>query len=291
MSDSATYRRLLRIIARYGRRGQLVIDAALEELFRSAPSEAEIEQLLRAGRGWEIEDAAKRLDDSLSVPLRAQVVGAVDMMAVATAREVAADYGREINARFLLARAADAARAKSSQLITVITEETRQTIRGIIADKSGGARPWQEAALDVRRVIGLNRPQAASLDKYAAELYARSDIDDAKRARMIERERRRLIKQRSKVIAQTEMAASANLGQSVAWKQGQADGILPRDIYRRWVLSADPCERCNAIGENQPVALDEPFFSAPDRGGDGQLYHSPPVHPQCACGVRLERPS
>ena len=99
---------------------------------------------------------------------------------------------------------------------------------------------------------------------------------------------------RAEMIARTESAYAYTEGQIEAWKQ---TGVV---VGKRWVLSPDACEFCEAASDeygSSPIALDESFYDKGDslegssQGLMGFSYRSidgPPLHPNCRCALVAE---
>jgi hypothetical protein len=99
---------------------------------------------------------------------------------------------------------------------------------------------------------------------------------------------------RAEMIARTESAFAYTGGQIEAWKQ---TGVV---VGKRWVLSPDACEFCEAAADeygDNPVGLDETFYDMDDslEGADGgaldfsyRNVDGPPLHPNCRCAMLAE---
>lgn len=99
---------------------------------------------------------------------------------------------------------------------------------------------------------------------------------------------------RAEMIARTESAYAYTEGQVEAWKQ---TGVV---IGKKWVLSPDACEFCEAAADeyaDNPIGLDESFYGLGDslEGALGSImgfsYRSvdgPPLHPNCRCAMIAE---
>jgi len=99
---------------------------------------------------------------------------------------------------------------------------------------------------------------------------------------------------RAEMIARTESAYAYTEGQVEAWKQ---TGVV---VGKRWVLSPDACEFCEAAADEyseNPIGLDDSFYDLGDslEGALGSMmgfsYRSvngPPLHPNCRCAMLAE---
>ncbi len=76
-------------------------------------------------------------------------------------------------------------------------------------------------------------------------------------------------------IATTETSRATHGGQLIAAKES---GVVEK---KRWLASADACERCLELNGKE-VGLDEPFF-VDIKPGPYQNVMFPPLHPHCMC--------
>jgi hypothetical protein len=99
---------------------------------------------------------------------------------------------------------------------------------------------------------------------------------------------------RAEMIARTESAYAYTEGQVEAWKE---TGVV---VGKKWVLSPDACEFCQAAADeygDAAIPLGESFYGLDDslEGSDGGImgfsYRSidgPPLHPNCRCAMIAE---
>jgi hypothetical protein len=122
-------------------------------------------------------------------------------------------------------------------------------------------------------VAGLDRVQARSV----INTFTRSPYAADRQAAMYRR-------RRAGTIADTESVKWEAVGKRAVWKAARQQGYLPGWARIVWTLSkiSRHCERC-VLMANQP-ATPEGMFVTPE----GYGIYSPPLHPNCRCGVRLE---
>jgi len=122
-------------------------------------------------------------------------------------------------------------------------------------------------------VAGLDRVQARSV----INTFTRSPYAAERQAAMYRR-------RRAQTIADTESVKWESVGKRAVWKAAKQQGYLPSWARVVWTLSkiSRHCKRC-IIMANQP-ATPEGMFVTPE----GYGIYSPPLHPNCRCGVRLE---
>jgi hypothetical protein len=90
----------------------------------------------------------------------------------------------------------------------------------------------------------------------------------------------RLSNSRAEMIARTEAARAVHLASLVSAKES---GVVSG---KKWLLSADACDRCHAAAAKYPagVGLDLPFADD-GKGGDYSSCPAPPLHPNCRCSI------
>ena len=167
------------------------------------------------------------------------------------------------------------------QLVTDVSAETRNALRAIIERGYIEGRSVEAMTRDVRRVIGLTSRQARTLDAYAAALDEQTGLSGARRAQLVDRRFRALLRRRADLIARTESQQAGNVGQVNMWREARMDGRLDADAYvREWVTRrVSVCPLCEAL-DGETAEIDGRF---PD-GSDGPLKH-----PGCFCAARLIR--
>ena len=122
-------------------------------------------------------------------------------------------------------------------------------------------------------VAGLDRVQARSV----INTFTRSPYAADRQAAMYRR-------RRAGTIADTESVKWEAVGKRAVWKAAKQQGYLPSWARVVWKNSkwARKCERC-IIMNNQPASPDGMFVTP-----EGFGIYSPPLHPNCRCGVQLE---
>jgi len=200
----------------------------------------------------------------------------------ATVRRLSKRLKMELRFDLLNPRAVEFINRHTGELITQITEESRQAIQAIIrrAFEEGG-HPYQQAR-KIRNYIGLTERQMRAVDNYWARL-AEDGTRSLKRVNeMADSYSRKLLRYRSKVIARTETMMAANEGQREAWRQAVDEGYLdPAEMEREWIYTPDErsCEQCMAMdGKRAPI----------EGAYEGGIV-GPILHPQCRCTEGLVR--
>lgn len=123
----------------------------------------------------------------------------------------------------------------AGELISGVTQATRDSIHDLVADAFNSDDGYDASAL---------------VDDIAAEIGG----DEA----------------RAELIAQTETMAAANAGQQEAWAQAVDSGLLNGDEQQEWIVSDDDaaCDDCSDL-DGETVGLDEEFSD----GSDGPPAH------------------
>ncbi len=178
--------------------------------------------------------------------------------------------------------AAAAARASAADLVTNVTAETRAAMREIVARAFEEGLPPRQAAQLIKPLIGLNRMQARAVLNLRAALTARGVASEIAAARL-ERYAAKLLRQRSILIARTEIIRASTDGQVHLWQQAQGQGLLPQAAQMKWLVTPDDrlCPRCQQLsGATAPVG-------GVFRQG-GSTVAGPPLHPNCRCALVID---
>lgn len=187
------------------------------------------------------------------------------------------------------------AQTQVATLVTRIDDETRKVIRGLVArgfeqgkDENGKTRnltPAQVARV-IKPHIGLNAPQSLALENRRNSLID-AGLSGAELDAAVGVYREKLLRDRSKLIARTEVLTAQNKGAGAAWATAQDAGLLMPETVRVWISSSTSPRTCPAClrmhGKQAPVGG---FFDSPDFG----QVSEPPLHPACRCSLGLFTP-
>jgi hypothetical protein len=197
------------------------------------------------------------------------------------------------------------ARERSAALLSTLAD--REAVRSVVGRSFSENMSPARAAREIRSIVGLLPRQydavrnlRSLLDpmspKYAGDgalvFAGRTRIripDDGMDEDLIDQRceeyGERLLNQRCRMIARTELLGASNAGTQEAWQQAVDEGLLTGEERREWLyvsgLDKVPCEICSAM-DGQRVGLDEPFITP-----DGDEIMNPPAHPNCRCGQGL----
>ena len=138
----------------------------------------------------------------------------------------------------------------------------------------------EQAANMMRAHIGMNRPQQRAYDRYLERLFDRPGSGKSKSI-ALKRYEQRLIRQRCRMIARTELNRASNTGELIAWREAANNDYIDRTKTKKhWLSFIDErtSEYCETH-DGDTVFLDDPF----DEGFDG-----PPAHPNCRSSIWVE---
>ena len=198
-------------------------------------------------------------------------------------------------------RAERVARDLSSKLVTLIVDDQREAIRGVIEDGVAAGRGPRDTALSIvgrvnkatgKReggIVGLNAPQTKAWIRAGDELEnldpayferklrdkrfdpmvrkaieAGKPLSKADRERVLNRYSDRLLKHRGDMIARTETIASLNAGRTEGMQQLiDAGNVTADQVVRVWdSTGADGRTRDSHLAmEGQRRAMNEPFVT------------------------------
>lgn len=159
------------------------------------------------------------------------------------------------------------AEENAAVLVTLIDQETRVAIRAIILNGIDQGLSMPQIGRQIRPLIGLNRPQAASLAKYYSKILE-TGISEEKAVAKLTRKANALLRKRELMITRTETSRALNEGILQGYK---SFGIT----WVEWVADPEACEHCAAMN-GSVMKLDEASMLIPD-------------HPKCEC-VWVEAP-
>lgn len=170
-------------------------------------------------------------------------------------------------------------KAHVAELVTNVTEETKEAIREIVLQAyEEGGHPYEQAK-KIKEIIGLDTRRAKALENYRKSLEEAGARDIEKK---VERYRQQLLRDRAKMIARNESIKAVNEGQRHAWLQAKEAGLLRETEFERvWIVTPDDrlCDLCRVMsGERAPI-------TGTYRGG----IVGPPLHIACRCTEGIVR--
>mgnify|MGYP000426980786 CR=1 FL=1 len=167
-----------------------------------------------------------------------------------------------------------------SSLITSIDSTNRRAVRQIALQAVQRGDAPRDAAKLIRRSVGLRHGQVNSIDKFKAKLKEQGVVG-TRQDKLVDNFSRRKIRERSTLIANTEMSKVTSQAQLAMADQVAEQGLVARDkMFKQWITTpGTPDDDCDAA-DGQTVRLDELF----DLGEFG-AFSAPPSHPNCLCEI------
>lgn len=176
----------------------------------------------------------------------------------------------------------------AGELITHCTSQQISVINALVQRASiADDFTVDELAIQVRPMIGLNRPQAiANLNYYLNMKTQLRRLHPNMRPETVEKRAKtnavkyaeRQHRTRAYNIARSELSFGYNAGQHEGVRQAQIQGFMG-EVMKEWLTADDGervCERCKAL-DGVRVGMEE-FFP-------GTVVKIPPLHPCCRCVV------
>ena len=178
--------------------------------------------------------------------------------------------------------AVESAQLSGAELVQRISNRSQQAIQDAVMEGIAQGRSIEAIAADIKNSrIGLTSRDAIAVANYTARLKAEDRPKDQVQ-RMASKYRQRKLRQRSEVIARTEMSRARNMGFDMAWQLGVSEGVIDPGDLREW-LARDPCPICQDL-DGQKAPIGNPFTSQ-----SGQYtFMRPPAHPNCRCTMVLD---
>lgn len=236
------------------------VDAVVRAVFNRELEGEELARALREGRFQEVLERAteRNLYASALAGVR-EPIRSIALRAAAVAIEELPRPAGLISRAAVEVRATAAASKRAGDLVTNATRETQLAVRELAEQALMEGRDVRQAARTIREVIGLNRQQAKSFDKFISEAMGSDAYKSAAGVqRAIDREYSRLINRRADTIARTELWQAGQDGQMAVWQEAKASG-----------------------------AMDIRGLEALFRSKIGEEARGPLIHPGCLCSVRL----
>jgi hypothetical protein len=180
-------------------------------------------------------------------------------------------------------QAVHAARQRAARLVTAVSSETRAGVRAAVEKAFREGLTSRQLASHLRSMIGLTERDARAVERLRAQLRARGASEVAVE-RQTARYSAKLLRERARTIARTEVIGAQSAGQDELWRQAEEKGLLTGEELREWLPNPDACQICAAM-RGQRVRRGEMFTT-----GDGRQVPHPPAHPRCRCSWGLAEP-
>ena len=177
------------------------------------------------------------------------------------------------------------AREQSSLLVTNISSNQRKTLQNIITQGFEEGLTPQKISRNIRSGIGLQSRQQIALNRFEQDLV-RQGIKPSTVTKRVNSYKNKLIRQRSRAIARTELMRASNMGQQLLWEEAVAQGHMNPAVFQKvWITTPDDrlCPYCRAKSGERVGLFDN--FNNPV----GTPQPQPPLHPMCRCSTAAVR--
>jgi SPP1 gp7 family putative phage head morphogenesis protein len=183
-------------------------------------------------------------------------------------------------------RAIGWAQVRAGTTIRQVNEYSRQAVSKIIQDGLRSKLDPDQVQAAIKRVVGLDSRQATALENFYKKTIEDGTVKGlsyqnavARAETLGQRYRNTLWNQRAERIARTELAEAANQGRFMSWMEADAQGLIPPNSKKRWMIARDErtCSIC--------VPLDGEIVNWEDNFSIDKLM--PTAHPNCRCTAVL----
>jgi hypothetical protein len=167
----------------------------------------------------------------------------------------------------------------------------REAVAGIITRSYDERLGWEEAAKELRSMVGLRPDQVNAVNKIADRLIANGATQATVQSTIV-RESLKRVRYRADMIAHTETARAVSTGRHDAWKVARdADLFDGQELFVEWVagITDRTCAICADL-HGTTVPLGDEFQPTSDLLSASQLSvegETPPIHPLCRCTTIL----
>lgn len=270
-------------------------DAFVEEV-GNLQAEVDVDDLAAAIEAGNTARAAALVSQGTGQAPQAVADRLVDVIRNVAAARSPASFGLTFDA--VNDQAVRWASRRSAQLVTAVSNETRQAIRDVVTQALRGrlgpvdqprSDPRSQARV-IREMIGLTDRDAKAVARFHESMIAEgltpefAERQAAKRAQ-------RYLNRRALNIARTEGLTAANKGQDLLWQAAADQGVIDRRRARRvWIATEDDrtCERCMSL-DGAEVPFDGAFTEAVESAPRNRptTTQTPVLHPSCRCATSL----
>ena len=180
------------------------------------------------------------------------------------------------------------------KLVTEIDASSRRNIRDVIVEAKTKELTPREISQRIKESIGLRTDQVKTLNNFRNKL-----LEDGQTKTQINKKvedfQRRLMGQRTQLIARTEMMTAANEGHRIGFEQAADEGLFNRQKARMvWVTTRDDrlCATCRPM-QGVPKDFDG-YWNVKIRNSKGAVTGQKSVkipnevHPNCRCTFKME---
>jgi hypothetical protein len=187
-------------------------------------------------------------------------------------------------------RSTEYALQQSAKLVTNMTGQMKDQVRAVVGRAFTDGITVVDTARELRSVINLTKRQELTLSKFADLNRARLMEEgltgrrlESKLNELVERQYKKMISQRSKVIARNEIIQAENAGRLLGFEQSIEQGWASPVSMKRWSTSTDErtCSICMPMN-GMSVQWNQYFPNG--------VYDSRDAHIMCRCTISLLEP-
>ena len=186
-------------------------------------------------------------------------------------------------------RSTEYALKQSAKLVTNMTGQMKDRVREVVGRAFTENIPVYDTAKELRSVINLTKRQELTLGKFNDLNRARLMDEglsgrklETKLSELTDRQYKKMISQRSKVIARNEILEAESAGRSLGFEQSVEQGWASPVSMKRWSTSTDErtCTICMPMN-GMSVQWNRYFPNG---------VFDPPAHIMCRCSISLLEP-
>lgn len=182
-------------------------------------------------------------------------------------------------------RAIEWAKNQAATLVTNMNEQWQARVREVIARSFTNNITVANTAKELASFINMTERQAYIHDKFRQSVMTRynsKQLTQPQALKLLENHKKKLLKQRSIVIARQEIAMAEANGRYLGFTQAVDNGWASKNAMKRWSASSDErtCSICGPM-HGKSVKWNEPFPNGVMRE---------PAHIQCRCTTSLLEP-
>jgi hypothetical protein len=186
-------------------------------------------------------------------------------------------------------RSTEYALKQSAKLVTNMTGQMKDKVREVVGRAFTENIPVYDTAKELRSVINLTKRQELTLGKFNDLNRARLMDEglsgrklETKLSELTDRQYKKMISQRSKVIARNEILEAESAGRSLGFEQSVEQGWASPVSMKRWSTSTDErtCTICMPMN-GMSVQWNQYFPNG---------VFDPPAHIMCRCSISLLEP-
>jgi hypothetical protein len=187
-------------------------------------------------------------------------------------------------------RSTEYALQQSAKLVTNMTGQMKDQVRAVVGRAFTDGITVVDTARELRSVINLTKRQELTLSKFADLNRTRLMEEgltgrrlESKLNELVERQYKKMISQRSKVIARNEIIQAENAGRLLGFEQSIEQGWASPVSMKRWSTSTDErtCSICMPMN-GMSVQWNQYFPNG--------IYDPRDAHIMCRCTISLLEP-